>query len=178
MKDEKLSLNAFLIKFAAQALKLHPMVNAGWEGDTIVQFGSADIGLAVALPDGLVAPVVRDCWNKGILQIDRELKALVERALLKNLKPEDYMGATFTISNLGSYGIHDFTAIINPPGSAILAVGEARRQPVAGEDDRIVIKTNMVLTLSCDHRVIDGAVGAMFLKELQGMIENPVAALL
>lgn len=178
LKDEKLSLNAFLIRFVAEALKRHPIVNAGWEGDSIVQFGSADIGIAVALPDGLIAPVVRDCWNKGILQIDRELRTLVEKAFSKKLKPEEYAGASFTISNLGSYGIREFTAIINPPGSAILAVGEARKQPVVGEDDRIVVKTNMSLTLSCDHRVIDGAAGALFLKDLQGMIENPVKALL
>ncbi|MGQ9616040.1 MAG: dihydrolipoamide acetyltransferase family protein [Spirochaetota bacterium] len=178
LTDEKLSLNAFLIRFVAEALKRHPMVNAGWEGDSIVQFGSADIGIAVALPDGLIAPVVRDCWNKGILQIDRELRTLIDRALSKKLSPEEYAGATFTISNLGSYGIREFTAIINPPGSAILAVGEARKQPVVGEDDRILVKTNMSLTLSCDHRVIDGATGALFLKDLQGMIEDPVKALL
>ncbi len=178
LKDEKLSFNAFLIKFAAEALRRHPMVNAGWQGDAILQFGRADIGLAVALPDGLIAPIVRDCWNKGIVQIDSELRTLVDRALSKKLRPEEYTGATFTISNLGSYGIQEFTAIINPPGSAILAVGEAKRQPAVGEDERIVVRTTMALTLSCDHRVIDGAVGALFLKELQGMIENPVTALL
>jgi len=165
------------MKLTAEALRKHPMVNASWRGETIVKFGSADIGLAVAQPDGLITPIVRDCWNKGIIQIDRELRELVEKAMKNALKPEEYNGATFTITNLGSFGIHEFTAIINPPGSAILAVGQARREPAVGENDQIVIQTNMTLTLSSDHRVIDGAVGAQFMSDLKEMMENPIAAL-
>ncbi len=176
-QNDKLTFNAFLVKFAAQALKRHPVVNSSWQGDKIVRFGRADIGIAVAQPDGLIAPVLRDCWNRGIAELDAELKLLIEKARGNRLKPDEYSGATFTISSLGTYGIHEFTAVINPPGSAILAVGQARREPVAGEDDEIRIRTNMTVTLSCDHRVIDGAEGALFLTDLKEMIENPVFAL-
>ena len=175
--ENKVSFNAFLIKLTAEALQKHRMVNAGWQGDVIVQYGSADIGLAVAQPDGLITPVVRDCWNKGIVDIDMELKVLIDKALNNRLKPEEYSGATFTITNLGSYGIREFTAIINPPGSAILAAGQVIKEPVVDEDDRISVRSNMALTLSCDHRVIDGAVGASFLSDLKEIIENPVRAL-
>jgi pyruvate dehydrogenase E2 component (dihydrolipoamide acetyltransferase) len=174
---EKVSFNAFIIKFVAEALRRHPMVNAGWQGDHILQYGRADIGLAVAQPDGLITPVVRDCWNRGILSIDEELRVLIDKAMNNKLKPDEYTGATFTISNLGSYGIHDFTAVINPPGAAILAVGEARREPVVGANDEIEIRTNTVLSLSCDHRVIDGAEGALFMQDLCGMMENPIQVL-
>ncbi len=174
---DKVSFNAFLIKFVAEALHRHPMVNAGWQGDHILQYGRADIGLAVAQPDGLITPIVRDCWNRGILSIDEELRVLIDKAKNNKLKPEEYTGATFTITNLGSYGIHDFTAVINPPGAAILAVGEARREPVVGDSDEIEIHTNTVLSLSCDHRVIDGAEGALFMQDLCGMMENPIQVL-
>jgi pyruvate dehydrogenase E2 component (dihydrolipoamide acetyltransferase) len=176
--EKKVSFNAFLIRLAAEALKGHPMVNSSFLGDTILQFGSADIGLAVAQPDGLIAPVVRDCWNKGIVRIDEELRELVDRAQKGRLKPEEFSGATFTISNLGSFGIYDFTAIINPPGSAILAVGEIRREAHELETGGVGFRSVMHLTLSCDHRVIDGAVGARFLKSLANMIEDPIIALL
>jgi pyruvate dehydrogenase E2 component (dihydrolipoamide acetyltransferase) len=176
--EKKVSFNAFLIRLAAEALKGHPMVNSSFLGDTILQFGSADIGLAVAQPDGLIAPVVRDCWNKGIVRIDEELRELVDRAQKGRLKPEEFSGATFTISNLGSFGIYDFTAIINPPGSAILAVGEIRREAYEPETGGFGFRSVMHLTLSCDHRVIDGAVGARFLKSLANMIEDPIIALL
>ncbi len=176
-RDEKVSFNAFFMKFSAEALRRHRMVNASWNTDTIIRFGSADIGLAVAQPDGLITPIVRDCWNKGIVEIDNELKVLIDKALNNRLKPEEYEGATFTITNLGGFGINEFTAIINPPGSAILATGAMRREPVVGDDDQITIKTNMNLTLSCDHRVIDGAVGALFMKDLKDMMENPIRIL-
>jgi pyruvate dehydrogenase E2 component (dihydrolipoamide acetyltransferase) len=175
--ENKVSFNAFLIRFAAEALKKHGMVNAGWKEDTITLYKRADIGLAVAQPDGLITPVVRDCWNKGIIEIDREMRVLIDRALNNALKPEEYTGATFTITNLGSYGIHDFTAVINPPGSAILSVGEIRKEPVFDENENIKVQSNMVLSLSCDHRVVDGAVGALFLRDLKQMIENPVRVL-
>jgi len=176
--EVKVSINALLIKFAAEALKHHPMVRASWLGDTIVQHGRIDIGLAVAQKDGLITPVVRDCGNKGLIEIEQSLKDLVQRARDNALKPEEYTGATFTISSLGSFGIEEFTAIINPPASAILAVGEIRKEPVVQPDDSIKVRSVMRLTLSCDHRVIDGAVGAAFLSDLRSLLEEPVRALL
>ena len=176
-RKEKVSLNAFLVKFVAEALKKHTIVNSTWHGDTIVKHGSVDVGLAVAQPDGLMTPVVRNCGNKGIAQIDDELRALIQKAQNNRLEPQEYTGATFTISSLGAFGIEEFTAIINPPGSAILAVGAIRKEPVVNEDDDIEIHSNMALTLSCDHRVIDGAVGAAFLTELKAMLEQPIRAL-
>jgi pyruvate dehydrogenase E2 component (dihydrolipoamide acetyltransferase) len=173
----KVSMNAFLIKFAAEAIKKYPIINSTWNGETITKHGSIDIGLAVAQPDGLITPVVRNCAHKGIIAIDDELKVLIQKAQNNRLEPEEYTGATFTITNLGSFGIQEFTAIINPPGSAILAVGEIQKEPVVGGNDQIFIQLNMRLTLSCDHRVIDGAIGASFLKELKDMLEEPVRTL-
>ena len=177
-KGEKRSFNAFLIKFVAEALRRHPQVNASWQGESILRFGHADIGLAVAQPDGLITPVVRDCWQKGIRQIDTELSELIGKAQQGTLRPEEYSGATFTISNLGSFGIEEFTAIINPPGSAILAVGEIARVQRFDENDKPEMVSAMTLTLSCDHRVIDGAVGAAFLRDLVQMMEDPMQVLL
>ncbi len=152
-------------------------MNSSWNGDTFLRHATADIGLAVAMPDGLITPVVRDCGGKGIAAIDAELTDLIERARTGKLAPEEYAGATFTISNLGMAGIDEFTAIINPPGSAILAVGAVRKEPVVADDGAIVVRQRMRITLSCDHRVIDGAVGAAFLRELADMLENPLLAL-
>lgn len=174
LKDNKVSMNAFLMKFCAMAVTKHPVINSGWHGDTIIRKASIDIGLAVAQPDGLITPIVRDCGNKGIMEIDAELKDLIERARTNKLSSDEYTGATFTISSLGSYGIEEFTAIINPPASTILAIGSIKKEPVVDENDELVIKSNMKLTLSCDHRVVDGAVGALFLKELKDMMENPI----
>lgn len=171
------SVNAFLMKFAAEALKRHPMVNAAWTGDAIVQHANIDIALAVSQPDGLIAPVVRDCGAKGILQIDRELKALVEKTRKGTLTRADYADSTFTISSLGTYGIEEFTAIINPPGSAILAVGEFMKMVMADENEQICARLCTRLTLSCDHRVIDGTVGANFLRDFRYMIEYPIEPL-
>lgn len=175
---KKLSLNAFLIKFCAEALKRNPKVHCTWREDAIEQFSQCDIGLAVAQNDGLITPVVRNCGSKGILQIENELSPLIEKALGNKLLPEEFQNATFTISNLGSYGIEEFTAIINPPGSAILAVGEIKKEAIVSEEDKIVIEPIAKMTLSCDHRVIDGAVGAAFLRDLKQMLENPILALL
>jgi pyruvate dehydrogenase E2 component (dihydrolipoamide acetyltransferase) len=175
-REKKITLNAFLMTIAARALARHPRVNSSWNGETLLQHSSADIGLAVALPDGLITPVVRDCGRKGIAAIDAELSDLVERARAGKLAPPEYAGATFTISNLGAAGIDEFTAIINPPGSAILAVGSVRKEPVV-ENDAVVVRQRMRVTLSCDHRIIDGAVGAAFLRELADMLENPLLAL-
>ena len=166
----KVSPNAFLIKFVAETLKKYPVVNSSWQGDAILRFGKIDIALAVAQEDGLITPVVRDCGSKGIVQIDRDLKLLIDKARNNKLTPEEYNGATFTISSLGTSGILEFTAIINPPGSAILAVGRIHNAPVAGEDGTISVRSQMILTLSCDHRVIDGAVGAAFLSDLKAFI--------
>ena len=175
--DPRVSLNAFILKFVAEALRRHPRVNAGWQDDAIVEFGSIDIGLAVAQDDGLITPVVRDVANRGIVEIDSELRDLIARARANRLQPEEYQNATFTISSLGSLGIEDFTAIINPPGSAILAIGAITREAVVQDDDSLAIRSRMGMSLSCDHRVIDGAVGAAFLAELRAMLESPIAAL-
>jgi len=179
-RQKKLSMNSFLMAITGRALARHPQVNTSWNGDTLIRHSSADIGLAVAMPEGLITPVVRDCGRKGIVAIDTELADLVERARAGKLAPQEYAGATFTISNLGMSGIDEFTAVINPPGSAILAVGAARKEAVvddSGGTDAIVVRQRMRITLSCDHRVIDGAVGAAFLRELADMLEDPVLAL-
>jgi pyruvate dehydrogenase E2 component (dihydrolipoamide acetyltransferase) len=175
--DDRVGFNAFLIKYVAEALKRHRILNASWRGDHILQFGSVDIGLAVDLGNGLITPVVRNCGNKGVVQIDSELKALIARAGEGKLQPEEYTGATFTISNLGSFGIEEFTAIINPPGSAILAVGSIVQTLQPAEEDEIEIVPMMKMTLSCDHRVIDGAAGARFLNDLRLIIEDPARVL-
>ncbi|MGC9311404.1 MAG: dihydrolipoamide acetyltransferase family protein, partial [Sediminispirochaetaceae bacterium] len=175
--ESKLSLNAFLMKLTAEAIKRYPIINASWEESEIHVFGSIDIGLAVALDDGLITPVVRNCGGKGIVQIDAELQDLIARARAGKLTPEEYTGATFSISNLGSYGIEEFTAIINPPASAILAVGAAVKQPVELDDGSVFFDNRMKITLSCDHRVIDGAVGAEFMGALKSIIEDPMHAL-
>lgn len=174
---EKASMNAFFIKFAAEAIKRHPVVNSSWQGDHILQHGSIDIGLAVDAGNGLITPVVRNCGNRGVVEIDGELKLLIEKARNNELKPEEYTGASFTISNLGSFGIEEFTAIINPPGSAILALGKTQATPVVTDSGEIAARPIMKMTLSCDHRVVDGAAGARFLTELQGIMETPVRVL-
>lgn len=176
-REGKVSFNSFLIKLAAEALKRHPEVRSTWQGDSILTHGSIDIGIAVAQPDGLITPVIKNCGGKGILQIDRELKDLVDKARTNKLSPDEYQGAVFTISNLGSYGIEEFTAIINPPGSAILAVGAIQKEQLFDSEDNARLRQMLSMTLSCDHRVIDGAVGALFMKDLKGMLENPVTAL-
>jgi pyruvate dehydrogenase E2 component (dihydrolipoamide acetyltransferase) len=174
---DKVSFNAFMLKFVAEALKRYPAVNASWQGDKILEFGSIDIGLAVDLGNGLITPIVRNVGNKGVVQIDAELKELIKKAGDGSLKPEEYTGATFSISNLGSFGVDEFTAVINPPGSAILALGKVTKTPVYDQAGNIVPVSQMVMTMSFDHRVIDGALGGRFLSELQRMMENPVRVL-
>lgn len=173
----RLSLNAFFMKLSAEAIKRHPRINSTWKDKTIQMHGSVDIGLAVALPDGLITPVVRDCGAKTVGQIDAELVVLIDKARQGKLKPDEYSGATFSISNLGNYGIEEFTAIINPPGSAILALGETRREAVVEDEDELAVRRVMRMTLTCDHRTIDGAVGAEFLRDLKMMLEEPLRAL-
>ena len=177
-RKEKVGLNPFILKFLAEALKRHQALNSSWEGDFIQNHSSVDLGIAVAQPDGLITPIVKNAGSKGILQIEAELKDLVDRARSNGLKPEEYTGASFTISNLGSFGIEEFTAIINPPGVAILALGATMKTPVVAEDDSIVVKRIMKVTLSCDHRVVDGAVGAAFLTDFKKMVEDPYTVLL
>ncbi|GAB6276022.1 MAG: pyruvate dehydrogenase complex dihydrolipoamide acetyltransferase [Rectinema sp.] len=193
----KLSFNAFLMKIVAEALVRHPEINVYWrvpaaasaadaaespEPPTAMrpileQRHSIDVGLAVALPDGLITPVVRDCNLKSANEIDAELAQLIEKARGGRLAPEEYEGAGFTVTNLGSFGIDEFTAIINPPGSAILAVGAIVKEPIVGDNDVIRVAQTLTLTLGCDHRSIDGAVGAVFLADLARMLENPGMAL-
>ncbi|AEJ19851.1 dihydrolipoamide acetyltransferase family protein [Gracilinema caldarium] len=176
-----ISLNAIFMKLTAMALAKHPQVNSSWLGDRIQIHAQVDMALAVALEDGLVAPVVRDCAHKGIEEIERELRDLIARAKEGSLKPEDYEGATFTISNLGAWGVEEFTAIINPPGSAILALGAIKKEVVVHTDsqgqDSMVIRPMMRATLSSDHRTIDGAVAAAFMKDLAAIWEDPAKAL-
>ncbi|HEX2959733.1 MAG TPA: dihydrolipoamide acetyltransferase family protein [Chitinispirillaceae bacterium] len=177
-RNSKVSLNAFLIKLTAETLRRHPAILTSWNGDSIIQFGSVDVAVAVAQKDGLITPVVRNCTAKGIIEIDNELKELVTRARENKLRPEEYTGCTFTISNLGSYGIRQFTAIINPPASAILAVGEVFREIVFDDNGDEAARNTMLMTLSCDHRVIDGAVAALFAADLKAAIEDPFSVLL
>jgi len=172
--DRNIMLNSFLILFVAESLKKHPPLRSVWQGDEIITYDRIDIGVAVALDDGLITPVVRDCGSRDLLDIDLELGAFIEKARAGKLKPEDYSGSVFTISNLGSRGIEEFTAVINPPGSAILAVGAARKEAVVEENGTIGVKTLSTMTLSSDHRVIDGAVAASFLIDLKRIIEYPV----
>ena len=176
--ETHISINSIIVKLAAAALVRHPEMNVFWRGDKIEQREAIDIGLAVALPDGLITPIVRDCAAKGILQIDAEFSALIEKAKGKGLSPDEYEGAGFTLTNLGSFGIDEFTAIINPPGSAILAVGAMIKRPVVGPNDSILAARTIALTLGCDHRTIDGAIGARFLADLALMLEDPFQALL
>jgi pyruvate dehydrogenase E2 component (dihydrolipoamide acetyltransferase) len=177
-RKEKVGLNPFILKFLAEALKRHQALNSSWEGEFIQNHAQVDLGIAVAQPDGLITPIVKNAGAKGILQIEAELKDLIDRARAGQLKPEEFTGATFTISNLGSFGIEEFTAIINPPGVAILALGATVKTPVVADDDSIVVKRIMKVTLSCDHRVVDGAVGAAFLTEFKRMVEDPYTVLL
>jgi pyruvate dehydrogenase E2 component (dihydrolipoamide acetyltransferase) len=175
LKDEgiKVSPNDLIIKAVAMALRKHPYVNAAWTGDAIRLYDQVHVGVAVAVEDGLITPVVRDAHTKGIGEIAAEVKEMAGRAREKKLKPEEYTGSTFSISNLGMFGIEEFTAVINPPEAAILAVGAIGDRVVA-EDGEMVIRPRMRMTLSCDHRVIDGATGADFLRTLVAYLEEPM----
>lgn len=172
--ESKISFTDILVKACANALILHPQVNGTFLGNSMRQYGFAHIAVAVALEDGLVTPVLKNCEQKGIGRINQELRDLVDRARNRKLKPEEYSGGTFTISNLGMFGVDEFVAIINPPEGAILAVGSIMEKPVV-KGDKIVIGHTMRLTLSSDHRIIDGAVAARFLQDLRKLIENPAS---
>jgi pyruvate dehydrogenase E2 component (dihydrolipoamide acetyltransferase) len=168
------SFNDIIIKAAALALRRHPAVNAWWLEDRIRYHADVHIGVAVAVEDGLITPVIRHADTKGIAEIAVEAKALAERARARRLTPEEYTGATFSVSNLGMFDIEQFTAVINPPEAAILAVGSIVPKPVV-VDGHVAARRRMRVTLSCDHRVVDGATGAQFLRTLKLMLENPLA---
>jgi pyruvate dehydrogenase E2 component (dihydrolipoamide acetyltransferase) len=174
---EKVGVNDLLVKATAEALARHPEINASWAGDRIRYHASADIGIAVAVEDGLITPVLHEADRKGLLQITRESADLVARARERKLLPEEYQGATFSVSNLGMFDIDQFTAIINPPEAGILAVGSTIEKPVV-EDGNVVVRRRMRVTMSCDHRVIDGASGARFLRTFRAMLENPLEMML
>lgn len=172
-----LSYNDFVQRAAVLALRKHPDVNAGWEGQTIRRFGGVHLGFAVALPDGLITPVIRDAETKGLVEMAAETRALAERARAQQLDSAEYSGNTFCVSNLGMFGIDAFTAIINPPAACILAVGALQQQAVV-KDGQLAVGHRMTMTLSCDHRVVDGAMGAAFMKDLKALLESPSALLL
>jgi len=175
-EGRKVSLNDLIIRATAAALKRHPACNAHWMGDSIRRHNRVHIGVAVAVEDGLITPIIRDADLKGVAYIGAEVRELAGRAKEKRLQPEEYSGATFSISNLGMFGIHEFTAVINPPEGGILAIGGVEEVPVV-EAGQVVIRNRMKITMSCDHRVIDGALGAAFLATLKGMLEEPAAIL-
>lgn len=169
----KVSFNDMVIKATSLALKQHPKVNSSWRGDTIRYNHHVHMGVAVAVDEGLLVPVVRFSDTKTLAQINQEVKVFVDKAKNKKLQPSDWEGNTFTISNLGMFGIEEFTAIVNPPDACILAVGAIREVPVV-KNGAVVPGHTMKLTLSCDHRVVDGASGSAFLQTLKAMLEEPV----
>ncbi|MFK7809800.1 MAG: pyruvate dehydrogenase complex dihydrolipoamide acetyltransferase [Saprospiraceae bacterium] len=172
----KISFNDLVVKACAVALKKHPAINSSWLGDSIRVNGNINIGVAVAVPDGLLVPVIKYADMKSLSQINVEVKDLAGKAKNKKLQPDEMQGNTFTISNLGMFGIDEFTAIINPPDSCILAVGGIAQKPVV-KDGNIVVGNVMKVTLSCDHRVVDGATGAKFLQTVKSLLEDPIRLL-
>jgi pyruvate dehydrogenase E2 component (dihydrolipoamide acetyltransferase) len=173
----KLSVNDFVVRATALALKAFPAANCSWTEDAILLFNTVDVCVAVATPAGLITPVVRNADQKGLAAISTEVRTLAAKARDGKLKPEDYQGGGFTISNLGMYGIREFAAIINPPQACLLAVGAAEKRPIV-KDGALAVATMMTMTLSADHRAVDGAVGAEFLKVLKTLIEDPLRMLL
>lgn len=173
----KFSVNDFILKAAVGALSRVPKVNASFQGDAVMQFGSVNLAVAVAVEDGLVTPVIRDAQGKSLREISAAVKDLATRARSKKLKPDEYQGGTFTVSNLGGYGIENFDAIINPPQAAILSVGALLKKPVVNERDEITVGHRMSVGLSCDHRVVDGALGAEYLAALRKLLERPALML-
>ena len=179
-EEVKISVNDMIILASAKALMDEPDTNASWAGDAILKYKSADVAVAVATDGGLITPVIRDAQTKSLSTISAEMIDLATRARDGKLKPHEYQGGTFSISNLGMFGIKDFAAVINPPHGAILAVGKGEKRPVvrSGENgDELAIATVMTATLSCDHRVVDGAVGARWLNAFQKRLENPISML-
>ena len=175
-EEQKISVNDIIVKAAAMALRKHPFVNSSYQDKSIRFYEQADIGVAVAIEDGLITPIVRGADKKGFVEISSEIKDLAAKARARKLQPEQYTGATFSISNLGMFGIKEFTAIINPPEAGIIAVGAANQVPVV-RDGQVVIRSIMNVTMSCDHRVVDGATGAKFLQTFKQMLEQPAMML-
>lgn len=173
----KITVNDFVLKAAVQAAVKVPRVNASFDSDAIVQYADIDLGIAVAIEDGLLTPIIRAAQNKSLREISEQAKDLAHRARNKRMKPEEFQGGTFTVSNLGGMGIDSFSAVINPPQGFILAVGRITKVPAVDDCDQIVVGHRMSLTMSCDHRVIDGALGAEYLKELRHLLENPALLL-
>jgi pyruvate dehydrogenase E2 component (dihydrolipoamide acetyltransferase) len=173
----RLSVNDFVVKALALALQRVPAANATWAGDRILRFKHSDVGVAVALEGGLITPVVRDAETKSLAAISAEARALAARARARKLAPGEYQGGSTAVSNLGMYGVREFTAIINPPHATILAVGAAQRRPVETDDGGVKFVNQMTVTLGCDHRVVDGALGAELLAVFKALIEQPVAML-
>jgi pyruvate dehydrogenase E2 component (dihydrolipoamide acetyltransferase) len=173
----KLTVNDFVLLAVGRAAAQHPYVNASWGGDSIIQYGSVNISVAIAVEDGLVTPVIRGAEKLSLKEISLAVKDLAKRARDKKLKPEEYAGGTITVSNLGAYGIEQFFAIINPPQAAILAVGAIVKKPVVDAKGEIVVGERMNISLSGDHRVVDGAVGAEYLSTLRKLVENPALML-
>ena len=173
----KLSLNDFIIKAWAAALQRVPAANAVWAEDRILRFQHSDIGVAVAIEGGLITPVIRNAEAKSLTAISAEMRDLAERARVRKLKPNEYQGGASAISNLGMYGVREFSAIINPPHATILAVGATRRAPIETEDGAVKFISQMTVTLSCDHRVVDGALGGELLAAFKSFVEKPVTAL-
>ena len=176
-KNKKLSINDFIIKSCALALQSVPTANAIWAEDKILQLKPSDIAVAVSVEDGLFTPVIRDADTKSLANISKEMKELAERARARKLMPNEYQGGSFSISNLGMFGIDNFDAVINPPHGAILAVGRGLKKPLINNDDSISVANLMSLTLSVDHRVIDGALGAELLQSITKYLEDPVLML-
>jgi pyruvate dehydrogenase E2 component (dihydrolipoamide acetyltransferase) len=174
----KLSINDFVLKACVEALLRVPQLNASFTENGIVKHHHVHLGFAVSLEEGLLTPVIRNAETKSLKVINAEAKQLTERARSKRLKPDDYQGGTFTVSNLGAFGVDNFQAIINPPQAGILAVGSIVKKPVVNSTDQIVIGQRMAVTLCCDHRTVDGAIGAQFLVEFRKLIENPPLMLL
>jgi pyruvate dehydrogenase E2 component (dihydrolipoamide acetyltransferase) len=177
MDGVKVSFNDMVVKSVAHSLKKNPNVNSAWMGDFIRRNDHVHIGVAVAVEDGLLVPVIKFADTKGLMQISAEVKDFAQKAKDKKLQPSDWEGNTFTISNLGMFGIESFTAIVNPPDSCILAIGGIKQVPVV-KDGALVPGNVMKVTLSCDHRVVDGATGAAFLQDFKQFLENPVSMLL
>ena len=175
--ESKITINDFIVKASGLAIKKVPQMRCSWQDGNIVQFGSIDISVAVSIEDGLITPIVKDVDKKPLSIVSSAVKELVQKAKDGSLAPQEFQGGCFTISNLGMYGIKEFSAIINPPQAAILAVGAAKKTAVVTEGNKIEIKTVMKVTLSCDHRVADGAVAAQFLNKFVNYIENPVVIL-
>jgi pyruvate dehydrogenase E2 component (dihydrolipoamide acetyltransferase) len=173
----KITVNDFVLKAAVMAAVKVPKVNASFDNDAIVQYADVDLGIAVAIEDGLLTPVIRAAQNKSLREISELAKDLANRARNKRMKPEEFQGGSFTVSNLGGMGIDSFSAIINPPQGFILAVGKINKMPVIDNCDQVIIGHRMSIWMSCDHRVIDGALGAVYLKELRHLLENPALLL-